>query len=129
MTKKPGLLARLKAFHIKDTRNMAALMPRRGVNYINNDDEPKEPRVKDNPIDFDDADLAWRRLALQFDSHRMMALWHLKALLDDPAGHRETAKKFLSMPPLSGEQVLENRLKAIVVGIVQDDVVKLLDKL
>jgi uncharacterized protein YihD (DUF1040 family) len=51
----------------------------------------------------------WRRLALQFDGHRMQAIWHLNALLKDP-GHAAQAQAFLSAPPLSGEQVLEDRI-------------------
>jgi len=60
-----------------------------------------------------DADAHWRRLALQFDNHRMQALWHLKALLKDPEGHKAAVEKFLSEPPLSGEKVLKQRIKAI----------------
>lgn len=55
----------------------------------------------------------WRRLALQFDQHRMQALWHLKCLLADPQGHKEQAELFLSAAPLSGEEVLAERIKAI----------------
>lgn len=109
-------------FTIRDTRNIAALRPRTPI-------ASKEPPVNDGPIDFVNPDLTWRRLALQFDGHRMQAIGHLKCMLQDPVAHREEAEKFLKAGPLSGEKVLENRLKAIVVGIVQDDVVKLLDKL
>ncbi len=51
----------------------------------------------------------WRRLALQFDGHRMQALWHLNALLNDP-GHADHVKAFLSEPPLGGEKVLAQRI-------------------
>jgi hypothetical protein len=60
-----------------------------------------------------DAESEWRRLALQFDGHRMQAIWHLKSLLKDPVAHREQAEKFLAAGPLSGEAVLEERIKAI----------------
>jgi hypothetical protein len=56
-----------------------------------------------------DEDFQWRRLALQFDGHRMEALWHLKALINDPS-HAEKAKAFLAAGPISGEVVLANRL-------------------
>lgn len=64
-------------------------------------------------MDDESSEAQWRRLALQFDGHRMQALWHLKCLLKDPEAHRGDAEKFLSTPPLSGEKVLEERIKAI----------------
>lgn len=66
------------------------------------DDEPEES-----------AEDGWRRLALQFDNHRLQALWHLKAMLKDPEKHREQVEKFLAAGPLSGEEVLAQRIKAI----------------
>lgn len=114
-------------FSINDTRNMNILMPRKGVSYSGDVEEPKEPCVKDGPTDIVNTDLAWRDLALQFDEHRMMALGHLKTLLNDPVGHQGRVKEFLTQRPLSGEKVLENRLKAIVASKVQDNTVKLLD--
>ena len=41
----------------------------------------------------------WRDLALQFDAHRMSAVAHLKAMLQDPAKHADVAREFLSAPP------------------------------
>lgn len=41
----------------------------------------------------------WRGLALQFDNHRMQALYHLKALLQYPTEHAEAARTFLASPP------------------------------
>lgn len=61
-------------------------------------------------------DMKWRDLALQFDNHRMLALWHLEALLNDPSGHAEDAKLFLSAGPLSGEEVLKQRIQEIADG-------------
>lgn len=58
----------------------------------------------------DDADAEWRRLALQFDGHRMQALAHLRGLLENPESHAEAVRAFLAAPPLSGEQVLANRI-------------------
>lgn len=55
----------------------------------------------------------WRSLALQFDGHRMQALWHLKAVLQDPEKHRKKVEEFLSIAPLSGAKVLEERLRDI----------------
>lgn len=58
----------------------------------------------------------WRRLALQFDGHRMSALWFLKALVRSPgdAELTERADEFLKQPPLSGEQELANRLASML---------------
>ena len=66
-------------------------------------DAPKAP----------DAAAEWRRLALQFDGHRMMAISHLQALLADPALHAEAARAFLKAPPLSGADVLAERIAAL----------------
>lgn len=55
----------------------------------------------------------WRRLALQFDGHRMQALHHLRAMTQDPAKHMEHALAFLSAGPLPGEVVLAQRVAAI----------------
>lgn len=60
-----------------------------------------------------EADKTWRRLALQFDEHRMAALSHLQCMVQDPEKHRDVAIKFLSAPPLSGNIVLAQRLAAI----------------
>lgn len=43
----------------------------------------------------------WRALALQFDRHRMSAIWHLKALLGS-AEHAGAAHDFLDAPPVQG---------------------------
>lgn len=60
-----------------------------------------------------DDDSEWRRLAMQFDGHRMQALCHLKAMLSDPQAHAAEASKFLAAGPLSGEEVLAQRIAAI----------------
>jgi hypothetical protein len=53
---------------------------------------------------------SWRRLAMQFDNHRMQALHHLRAMTQDPAKHMELALAFLNAGPLSGEVVLAERI-------------------
>ncbi|MCY1245920.1 hypothetical protein D9M72_591100 [compost metagenome] len=60
-----------------------------------------------------DATDEWRRLALQFDGHRMQALGHLKAMLVSSKRHAHAAALFLAAPPLSGEEVLAQRIAAI----------------
>ena len=54
----------------------------------------------------------WRRLALQFDNHRMQAIGHLKAVTNPAAcfDRYKAAKAFLSASPLGGEEVLAQRL-------------------
>ena len=54
----------------------------------------------------------WRSLALQFDGHRMQALWHLKLLLECGEDHAEAVRTFLAGPPLHGEIVLAQRIAA-----------------
>ena len=57
----------------------------------------------------------WRRLALQFDGHRISALWWLKALVNSPDDKElvEKAREFLQQPPLSGEEELAKRIAQI----------------
>jgi len=57
-----------------------------------------------------DHETHWRRLALQFDEHRISALWHLRAMLEDPIAHASIAREFLAAPPLPGEAVLAQRI-------------------
>lgn len=40
----------------------------------------------------------WRDVALRFDKHRMQALWHLQAMLQDPAKHADIVRQFLKDP-------------------------------
>jgi hypothetical protein len=83
-------------FHIEDQ----ALVDK--INAMVDSEAQPMPATKDPAAE-------WRRLALQFDGHRMQAIWHLNALINDP-GHAEKARAFLSAPPLSGEQVLKERI-------------------
>lgn len=57
----------------------------------------------------------WRRLALQFDNHRMQALGHLRELvrIDDGYAEAQSAEQFLAAPPLDGEAVLAQRIAAL----------------
>lgn len=50
----------------------------------------------------------WRDLALQFDNHRMAALWHLKAFLQSNE-HETAAHDFLCSPPLAAHEVVAER--------------------
>jgi hypothetical protein len=64
--------------------------------------------------DEESAEDSWRRLALQFDGHRMQALHHLRAMLQDAAKHAPVVTEFLNAPPLSGAEVLAQRIAAYV---------------
>ena len=57
----------------------------------------------------------WRRLALQFDNHRMQAIGHLKAVTNPAAcfDKYKAAKAFLNAPPLGGEEVLAQRIATL----------------
>ena len=57
----------------------------------------------------------WRRLALQFDNHRMQAIGHLKAVTNPAAcfDKYKAAKAFLSAPPLDGEEMLAQRIATL----------------
>jgi hypothetical protein len=62
-----------------------------------------------------EADDKWRDLALQFDGHRMQALQMLRwARKHIPEGVvRNDVDAFLNAPPLPGEQVLADRIRAL----------------
>ena len=63
----------------------------------------------------------WRRLALQFDNHRMQALGHLKAVLhpDSSVDEYKTAELFLKASPLDGESVLAQRIAKLSAAATQ----------
>ena len=63
----------------------------------------------------------WRRLALQFDNHRMQALGHLKAILhsDSSVDEYKAAELFLKAPPLDGEEVLAQRIAELAAAATQ----------
>jgi len=63
---------------------------------------------------------AWRRLAFQFDEHRMQALNHLRAMLADPKAHAYLVTEFLAAPPINGEQVLAERVRSLAATRVCD---------
>jgi hypothetical protein len=64
----------------------------------------------------------WRRLALQFDNHRMQALGHLKAVVNPEAvfDAYKTAKAFLNAAPLDGEEVLAQRIAELAAAQAAD---------
>jgi len=48
----------------------------------------------------------WRDLALQFDNHRMTALWHLKTLAVNPS-YAPAVSEFLASPPLPASEIVQ----------------------
>lgn len=67
----------------------------------------------------DDASDEWRRLALQFDGHRMQALAHLRRLLAHPQDHAGAVAEFLAAPPKPGELVLAQRIAELATPQAQ----------
>jgi len=62
----------------------------------------------------DDTEMKWRDLALQFDGHRMQAISFLKMILSElPNDQYASARDFIKSGPLSGEEVLRNRIAAL----------------
>lgn len=79
------------------------------------------------PADEDETEKQWRSLALQFDGHRMQAISFLKQILKElPATEFSSAREFLKAGPLTGEEILRNRIAEIVAlsqpaPVVPDD--------
>lgn len=68
---------------------------------------------RDNRVaELEESEEQWRNLALQFDGHRMAALGHLRCMLNDAEKHGPVVRKFLADGPLSGEEVLAQRIAA-----------------
>jgi hypothetical protein len=59
---------------------------------------PTPPTAQPAPVQ-QPVENEWRKLALRFDAHRMSALAHLRAMVQDPAKHADVAREFLSAPP------------------------------
>lgn len=61
------------------------------------------------------SELKWRELALQFDGHRMQALCFLKQILKQlPETEFTEAREFLKEGPIPGEEILRQRLTAML---------------
>ena len=74
--------------------------------------EQELQRLREELAEETEAAENWRRLALQFDNHRLQAIGHLKAVTNPAAcfDKYKAAKAFLSAPPLGGEEVLAQRI-------------------
>ena len=78
-------------------------------------------KLRDELAEETEAAENWRRLALQFDNHRLQAIGHLKAVTNPAAcfDKYNAAKAFLSAPPLGGEEVLAQRIAALAAQAKQ----------
>ena len=83
--------------------------------------EQELQRLRDELAEETEAAENWRRLAMQFDHHRLQALGHLKAILHPDSGVDEykTAELFLKAPPLDGESVLAQRIAKLSAAATQ----------
>lgn len=73
---------------------------------------PQPVAVPDEEVQ---SEMKWRDLALQFDGHRMQSLCFLKYVLSQlPETEFAEAREFLKAGPLSGEEVLRNRIAAML---------------
>lgn len=93
-------------------RRVKGLLNKRMQGYVMGAFRDAVASADEADADEESAEAGWRRLALQFDEHRLQALWHLKAMLQDPEKHRPIVEAFLAAGPLSGEAVLAERIKA-----------------
>ena len=83
--------------------------------------EQELQRLREELAEETEAAENWRRLALQFDNHRMQAIGHLKAVTNPAAcfDKYKAAKAFLSAPPLGGEEVLAQRIATLAAQAKQ----------
>lgn len=66
------------------------------------------------------SEVKWRDLALQFDGHRMEAISLLKMIINDASEDQYlSVRNFLKAAPLSGEDVLRNRIEEIAENMQQ----------
>lgn len=74
--------------------------------------------MSDSPKDDEEEAVteSWRRLALQFDQHRMQALWHLRAMVENPRESRASVIEFLNAAPTDGNEVLTQRIAEIAAA-------------
>ncbi|MEG3033946.1 MAG: hypothetical protein RR877_00465 [Aurantimicrobium sp.] len=56
--------------------------------------------------------ITWRNLALQYDRHRMQALWWLRSIKEGTAT-TEDIEKFLKSVPDSGETIVKQHLEEV----------------
>ena len=85
--------------------------------------EQELQRLREELAEETEAAENWRRLALQFDNHRLQAIGHLKAVTNPAAcfDKYKAAKAFLSAPPLGGEEVLAQRIAALAIQTKQGE--------
>ena len=95
LTKAKRLLVDLHKIGGEDVRIM--IEARTGPWFVWGQDRASLPAPQQATPEPDD-DGKWRDVALRFDKHRMQALWHLQAMLKDPAKHADIVRQFLKDP-------------------------------
>lgn len=62
-------------------------------------------------------EMKWRDLALQFDGHRMQALWFLKQILNAlPETEFTEAREFMQAGPIPDKEIPRRRSENIAKG-------------
>lgn len=78
----------------------------------------------------DNVEMKWRDLALQFDGHRMQALCFLKQILSElPESEFMEAREFLKTAPISGEEILRQRLEEIAIPEIYAELYRLREEI
>lgn len=73
-------------------------------------------QLREDFEELQDTSRKWRDLALQFDGHRMEAMGILRALANGIEISTEEIKAFVAAEPLSGEEVLRQRIAEIAAA-------------
>lgn len=95
LTKAKRLLVDLHKIGGEDVRIM--IEARTGPWFVWGQDRASLPAPQQPTPEPDEED-QWRDVALRFDKHRMQALWHLQAMLQDPVKHADVVRQFLKDP-------------------------------
>lgn len=103
-------MSEVKRYLIQKTPIGTMLKPNTEGNWVAYEDFDRVTAERDAALEDVEALKHWRDLALQFDYHRMKALWHLKTLVSDGA-HYDAAAAFLTEPPIPASE-LQQRLTA-----------------
>ncbi len=91
-----------------------AMTPEQRAEHDAGIEEFKKMLPQPAPAVEDETKGEWRRLALQFDGHRMQAISFLKMILNElPATEFSSAREFIKAGPLPGEEILRNRIAEI----------------
>ena len=79
--------------------------------------KPTYEELENELVEANETINTWRELALQFDRHRMEALWFLKQVVNKCL-NMDKVEEFINKPPISGEEIL-NKLLSVEVTTEQ----------